>query len=138
MKKHIHRLLFFMAFLMPWTTQAQDSCEINVLPYFIDFEELPSYPYANAFPNCWVRINNSLNNNYYPYVATGDASIIHGNRSLFWKTAPTIYYPDNEYAVLPAIDQVFDSLNHFTMSFYAKTIDTVAPFPIFIVKNLQH
>ena len=135
MKKHIHGFLFLILLLVPWVTQAQDTCVINTLPYFVDFEDAPSYPYANAFPACWVRINNSMNNNYYPYVASGDASIIHGNRSLFWKTTPTIYYPDNEYAVLPAVEQsLYDSLiSNLTLSFYAKSIDTTAPWPVFIV-----
>ena len=120
---------------MPLLTRAQNTCVINSLPYFNDFEDVTGNSYINAFPNCWVRINNSVNNNYYPYVANGDASIIHGNRSLFWKTTPTIYYPDNEYAVLPAVEQsLYDSLiSNLTLSFYAKALDTSAPWPVFIV-----
>ena len=135
MKTLFQRLLLLGALLMPWVTEAQDSCVINSLPYFNDFENVSGGSYINAFPSCWVRINNSTSNNYYPYVATGDASIIHGNRSLFWKTAPTIYYPDNEYAVLPAVEQsLYDSLiSNLTLSFYAKSLDTLAPWPIFIV-----
>lgn len=135
MKTLLQRLLLLGALLMPWVTEAQDSCVINSLPYFNDFENVSGGSYINAFPSCWVRINNSTSNNYYPYVATGDASIIHGNRSMFWKTAPTIYYPDNEYAVLPAVEQsLYDSLiSNLTLSFYAKSLDTLAPWPIFIV-----
>ena len=135
MKKLLQRLLLLAALSMPWVTQSQDTCVINSLPYFNDFENVSGGSYINAFPSCWVRINNSTSNNYYPYVATGDASIIHGNRSMFWKTAPTIYYPDNEYAVLPAVEQsLYDSLiSNLTLSFYAKSLDTLAPWPIFIV-----
>ena len=109
---------------------------INVLPYFNDFEDEPTSAYRiNAFPRCWVRINDALTNNDFPYVAANDILVIHGDKSLLWKTHPYNSYPDNEYAVLPPIDQsLYDSLiSNLSLSFYAKTQDTTAPWPIFIV-----
>ena len=136
MRKILQSLFLLIVLLLPGVTKAQvvECPMIDSLPYFIDFEDVPSYPEINAIPYCWTRINDAITYNYYPYVITGTANIIHGNRSLSWKTSPSPYYADNEYVVLPSVNQyLYDSLRYLSLSFYAKTIDTSAPWPVFIV-----
>ena len=136
MRKFLQSLFLLIVILSPGVTKAQvvECPMIDSLPYFIDFEDVPSYPEINAIPYCWTRINDAITYNYYPYVITGTANIIHGNRSLSWKTSPSPYYADNEYVVLPSVDQyLYDSLRYLSLSFYAKAIDTSAPWPVFIV-----
>ena len=135
MKKHLHRLLLLTMFFVPLLTRAQvvECPTIDTLPYFNDFENEADGSYDNAFPYCWTRINDAITYNEYPYIVVGNVNVIHGNKSLFWKSHPSPHYADDIYAVLPALNQVFDSLSGFTMSFYAKTTDTVAPFPIIII-----
>lgn len=122
-------------FLVPLLTRAQvvECPTIDTLPYFNDFENEAGGSYDNAFPYCWTRINDAITYNEYPYIVVGNVNVIHGNKSLFWKSHPSPHYADDIYAVLPALNQVFDSLSGFTISFYAKTTDTVAPFPIIII-----
>jgi hypothetical protein len=136
MKKHLRTLLLLTALLIPWATKAQDTCIINSLPYLNDYESEPSYPGVssyriNAFPNCWVRINDAISSeNYFPYIATNNINVIHGNNSMLWRLQTYYAHANNQYAVLPPINQ---RISNLTLAFYAKTTATEAPYPMFIV-----
>lgn len=131
---------------MPWVTQAQAPCEpIGSLPYFNDFEDEPfnsgttstsgSTSALNAFPNCWVRINDGTGNRQYPFITSESNYVINGSKSMSWSHSTYNNYAENEYAVLPPINQnLYDSLiSNLSMSFVARTNVWIAPFPIFIV-----
>ena len=112
---------------------------ISSLPYSNDFESEPYYlsgttTYAEAFPECWFRINDATGtNDYYPYINTSSTYLINGQRSMYWYHTTTAGYAENEYAVLPEIDLSVFSLSEITLSFYAKTTATASPWPLFIV-----
>ena len=122
------------------TLDLRTACSyITTLPYFNDFEDEPYYlsgttSYAEAFPNCWTRINDASGTyNYYPYISTTSTYLIHGSRSMYWYHTTTTTYADNEYAVLPPVDPDLFDVSDLTLSFYAKTTATAAPYPQFIV-----
>ena len=112
---------------------------ISTLPYSNDFEDDPYYlsgttSYEEAFPSCWTRINDATGTyNYYPYLSTSASYVIHGEKSLYWYHSNTSTYANNQYAVLPPVDPDAYSISDLTLSFYAKTTSTAAPFPQFIV-----
>jgi len=124
------------------TASFQTPCyPIIALPYFNDFENEPHHQpritsYAEAFPRCWTRINDSPTSvNYYPYITNSSSYIIHGSKSLYWYHNYDNNYADNEYAVLPPVNQsLYDSLiSNLSISFYAKTTTQDPPYPLFIV-----
>ena len=122
------------------TLDVRTACsQISTLPFFNDFEDEPYYlsgttSYADAFPNCWTRINDASSTyNYYPYISTTSTYLIHGSKSMYWYHSTTTTYADNEYAVLPPIDTTVFDMSDLTLSFYAKTTATASPWPLFIV-----
>ena len=112
---------------------------ITNLPYFNDFENEPYYlsgttTYAEAFPNCWTRINDASGTyNYYPYINTSSTYLIHGSKSMYWYHTTSTTYANNEYAVFPGIDLSVYDMSDLTVAFYAKTTATASPYPLFIV-----
>ncbi|MBQ1408522.1 MAG: fibronectin type III domain-containing protein, partial [Bacteroidales bacterium] len=112
---------------------------ISQLPYSNDFENEPYYlsgttSYAEAFPYCWHRINDATGTyNYYPYINSSTTYLIHGSKSMYWYHATSDTYADNQYAILPAIDLDAYSIDDLTLTFWAKTTATAAPWPLFIV-----
>ena len=112
---------------------------ISQLPYSNDFENEPHYvsgttPYADAFPACWHRINDATSTyNYYPYINSSTTYLIHGSKSMYWYHATSATYADNQYAVLPPVDLNVYDISDLTLSFWAKTTATAAPWPLFIV-----
>ena len=139
MKKHIQILLLFSAILSSLITYAQSTeCAINALPYYNDFENEPHYSIGgtsryDAFPQCWVRINDGTSSIYYPYISNEDGNVINGNKSMVFYHSNYNNRPLNEYAVLPPLDQTYDTLNNMVLSFCAKSSVMAAPFPMFIV-----
>ena len=124
------------------TITVRTACASITLPYFIDFEREPHYvsgttPYADAFPNCWTRINDATGTtNYYPYINTTSTYVIHGSKSMYWYHSSTSSYANNQYAVLPPVDTSYD-VSELTMTFWARTTATSAPWPLFIVGVLS-
>ena len=121
------------------TTAFRTPClAISQLPYSNDFENEPyyssgGYSYADAFPECWTRINDATGTyNYYPYISTTSTYLIHGGKSMYWFLSSTSSYADNEYAILPPVDLDVYSISDLTLSFWAKTTSTAAPYPQFI------
>ncbi len=112
---------------------------LATLPYSNDFEDEPYYlsgttTYAEAFPNCWTRINDATGTyNYYPYINTSSNYLIHGEKSMYWYHSTNSSYAENQYAVLPPIDPTVYDVSDLTLMFYAKTTATAAPWPKFIV-----
>ena len=112
---------------------------ISTLPYQNDFENEPYYlsgttTYAEAFPDCWTRINDATGTyNYYPYINTSSTYLIHGEKSMYWYHSTTASYANNEYAVLPPVDLDVYDIADLTLAFYAKTTATASPWPLFIV-----
>ncbi len=112
---------------------------ISSMPFTEDFEDCPYYlsgatAYADAMPYCWTRINDATGTiNYYPYINTSSTYLIHGAKSMYWYHTTTASYSDNQYAVLPPVDATLYNVSDLTMSFYAKTTATAAPWPLFIV-----
>ena len=143
MKKHIQRLLLLAALLTPFLTRAQDSCEITALPYFNDFENEPHYQtgvtsQSDAFPQCWVRINDGSSYRYYPYISNESDGVINGNKSMVFYHSNYNNRPLNEYTVLPPIDtSIYSSITDLHLSFYAKSSIYAAPFPMFIVGVME-
>ncbi|MBO7489692.1 MAG: hypothetical protein J6T88_05385, partial [Bacteroidales bacterium] len=143
MKKHIQRLLLLAALLTPFLTRAQDSCEITALPYFNDFENEPHYQIggtsqSDAFPQCWVRINDGSGNRFYPQIINESDNVINGNKSMVFSHSSYSNYAQNEYAVLPPVDSnVYNSISNLHLSFYAKSSRLSAPFPMFIVGVME-
>lgn len=126
--------------MMPLVSLSQEECEpINSLPYYNDFENEPHYSIGgtsryDAFPQCWVRINDGTSSTYYPYISNEDDNVINGSKSMLFSHSNYNNYPQNEYAVLPPVDtSVYSSITGLHLSFYAKTSILSAPFPMFIV-----
>ncbi len=120
------------------STSFRTACAaISSLPYSNDFEDSPAYSavaYAEALPYCWHRINDATGTyNYYPYINTNSTYLIHGGKSMYWYHTTSNTYANNMYAVLPEIDLTAIDINDLTLSFYAKTTATAAPWPLFIV-----
>ena len=109
---------------------------ITELPYSNDFENDPHYStvtYANAFPDCWTRINDATGSfNYYPYLTTSASYVHSGSVGMYWYQSTSSTYADNEYAILPGIDPTVYDISDLTLAFYAKTTSTsYHPQPIF-------
>ena len=101
---------------------------ITSLPYSNDFENEPDYSttsYAEAFPNCWTRINDATSTyNYYPYITTSSSYVHSGVKGMYWYLYTSTTYADNMYAVLPGIDTSVYNISDLTLAFYAKTTST--------------
>ena len=103
---------------------------ISSLPYSNDFEDEPYYlsgttSYADAFPNCWTRINDATGTyNYYPYVTTSSSYVHSGTNGLYWYHTTSSTYASNQYAVLPPVDLSVYDISDLTLSFFAKTTST--------------
>ena len=139
MKKLRSLLLILAVFVAPLMTTAQNNCEITELPYFNDFENEPHYQIggtsqSDAFPQCWVRINDGSGNRFYPQIINESDNVINGSKSMVFSHSNYSNYAQNEYAVLPPLDSnIFNSLDDLHLSFYAKSSTLSAPFPMFIV-----
>ena len=102
---------------------------LSSLPYEEGFEESPAYsavPYADAFPNCWIRINDASNTsyNYYPYITTTASYVHSGSNGMYWYHTTTNTYASNMYAVLPQVDLNVYDISDLTLAFYCKTTGT--------------
>ena len=101
---------------------------LDVMPYENGFEDDPYYslvPYADAFPNCWIRINDATGSyNYYPYITNTTSYVHNGTKGMYWYHTTSTDYANNEFAVLPGIDTTVFSMSDLTLSFYAKTTST--------------
>ena len=83
------------------------SCEgIDALPYFCDFESIPSG--SNQVPTCWTK---GPSHATYPYVNT-TSSAYSGEHSLYFNNPNTV--------ALPPVDETVISLNATQVSFHAK------------------
>ena len=140
MVKHILIILLVIFITVPLTTVAQGDCfEIGELPYFNDFEDEPHYQIGgtsqhDAFPRCWVRINDGSGNRFYPYITNESDDVINGSKSMVFAHSSYSNYAQNEYAVLPPIDtNIYNDITGLHLTFYAKTSRLSAPFPMFIV-----
>lgn len=139
MKKTHFFLMIIAVLLAPSMTKAQNSCEITELPYFNDFENEPHYQsgstsQSEAFPQCWVRINDGTSNQYYPFISNESDNVINGSKSMLFYHSNYDNRPRNEYAVLPPIDtSLYISIADLHLSFYAKSSTYTAQFPMFIV-----
>ena len=116
---------------------------ISQLPYSEDFEDCPYYlsnvtTYAQALPYCWNRFNDASGTaNYFPYVTPSSTYVIHGGKSMYWYHTTTSTYANNQYAILPPVNLSVYDISDLTLSFYAKTTATAAPYPQFIVGVLS-
>lgn len=130
--------------MMPLVSSSQEECQpINTLPYFNDFENEPHYSIGgtsryDAFPVCWIRINDGTSSIYYPYISNEIEYVINGNKSMVFSHSNYNNRPLNEYAVLPPVDSnVYNSISDLHLSFYAKSSRLSAPFPMFIVGVME-
>ena len=108
---------------------------ISSMPFTNDFENEPYYsatPYADAFPNCWTRINDATGTyNYYPYISNSASYAHSGSVGMYWYHTTTSTYSNNQYAVLPPVDLEAYDISDLTLSFYARTTGaTYHPQPI--------
>ncbi len=109
---------------------------LRSLPYYNDFESEPHYSIGgtsrwDAFPECWMRINDGTSNAYYPHITNESENVINGNKSMCFQHYG---YANNEYAVLPPVEtNLLGPIANLHISFYAKGSVVSAPFPMFIV-----
>lgn len=96
------------------------------LPYSNDLESEPFYsynvtPYANAFPNCWTRLNDATGStNYYPYVGSSSSYAHSGMNYFYFYASTSSTVANNQLAVLPAIDPTVYPMNGNMVSFWAR------------------
>ncbi len=144
MKTLFQNLLMLAMIMTPSVSLSQEECEpINSLPYYNDFENEPHYSIGgtsryDAFPQCWVRINDGTSSIYYPYISNEIEYVINGNKSMVFSHSNYNNYAQNEYAVLPPVDSnVYNSISNLHLSFYAKSSRLSDPFPMFIVGVME-
>ncbi len=137
MKTLFQNLLMLAMIMMPLVSSSQEECQpINALPYYNDFENEPHYSIGgtsryDAFPVCWIRINDGTSSIYYPYISNEIEYVINGSKSMSFQHYG---YANNEYAVLPPVEtNILGRIANLHISFYARSSVLSAPFPMFIV-----
>lgn len=107
----------------------QTRCEpIDTLPYMTGFEAYDQNDDgANPLPQCWLRLTDGQNDNFYPYNYLSSSFARNGNQCLYFyshiKTS-TSTFPSYQTAIMPAVDTTRYPINQLKIKFSAKRVGT--------------
>ncbi len=109
------------------TTEVRTACGDAVLPFFHDFEH-DATGSGSDLPHCWTRHNDyvgtSSTSASYPYVNNSAANAHSGTHYLYFYLGTGSSYPENLYAVLPAISTNNSPMSNNELLFWGKSSST--------------